>query len=245
VTVTATDDGNGTGVPLTSQIVVPIVVNNANRAPVLGDVVNAFVDRGATLDIPISAVDADGNPLTVTVAGLPSFATYTQTSAAGSHVTGVIHFAPGAGHRGDYTLTVVAQDDGDGDINQVLAQSKSFVVTVRSPSEAPVVSVARQVVAVIGQELRIPISVADLDQDALGYAAQGLPPGAQIVNEPQYGHAYISWTPAATTSASKSPTAACRRPIPATSSIRTSRRCRTRPSPTSASSFAPPTRRRC
>src|SRR5678815_383477 len=84
VTVTATDDGNGTGVPLTSRIVVPIVVNNANRAPVLGDVVNAFVDRGATLDIPISAVDADGNPLTVTVSGLPSFATYTQTSTAGS-----------------------------------------------------------------------------------------------------------------------------------------------------------------
>ncbi|HET7864109.1 MAG TPA: putative Ig domain-containing protein, partial [Burkholderiaceae bacterium] len=197
VTVKATDNGDGTGVPLTSELVVPIVVSNANRAPQIADVSNAFVDRGATLDIPVRAVDADGNPVTLTLLGLPPFATYTQTSAAGSDVTGVIHFAPGAGHRGDYTLALVAQDNGDGDINQSLLQAKSFVVTVRSPSEAPVVSAPRRSVALVGQEIRIPIRVSDLDQDALSYAAEGLPAGARIVTEPQYGRAYIAWTPTA------------------------------------------------
>lgn len=39
---------------------------------------NAFVAKGAVLEIPVSAVDADGNPVQLTVSGLPSFATYTQ-----------------------------------------------------------------------------------------------------------------------------------------------------------------------
>jgi hypothetical protein len=51
----------------------------------------------------------------------------------------MIRFAPGANDRGDYTITVVAQDNGDGNINQVLTQAKSFVLTVRSETEAPVI----------------------------------------------------------------------------------------------------------
>src|SRR5690606_30231972 len=79
VHVTATDDGGGTGVPLSTQAIIPIVVSNANQAPQIGSVSNAFVDRGAVLEIPVSATDADGNPVTLTVSGLPPFATYTQT----------------------------------------------------------------------------------------------------------------------------------------------------------------------
>jgi hypothetical protein len=56
VTVTATDDGNGpdsNGIvsPLTSQVIIPIVVRNANRAPEIADITNAFVDKGAVLEI--------------------------------------------------------------------------------------------------------------------------------------------------------------------------------------------------
>ncbi|HEV6968357.1 Ig-like domain-containing protein [Roseateles sp.] len=197
VTVTATDDGNGTGTRLSSQITLPIVVANANRAPEVKDLTNAFVDRGAVLEIPVEATDADGNPLTLTVQGLPPFATYTQTLNQAGKLTGVIRFAPGANQRGDYTLTVVAQDDGDGDVNQVQATAKSFVVSVRSPSEAPVISMPSQVVAVAGTELRVPILVSDLDQDALSYAATNLPAGARIETDPRYGHATLVWTPPA------------------------------------------------
>jgi hypothetical protein len=201
VTVTATDNGDGTGTPATSQITLPIVVANANRAPEIGDVTNAFVDRGAVLEIPVSATDADGNPVSLSLHGLPSFASYTQSSpaqgGARAGVSGVIRFAPGDGHRGDYTITVAAQDNGDGDLNQVAAQAKSFVVSVRSPSEAPVVTVPRQSVVVAGQEIRIPIVVRDLDQDPLTYGAQGLPAGARIETDPQYGQATLRWTPGA------------------------------------------------
>ena len=80
ITVTATDDGDGTGTPAVSEITLPIVVANANRAPQIGDVSNAFVDRGAVLEIPVSASDADGNPVSLSLHGLPSFASYRQTS---------------------------------------------------------------------------------------------------------------------------------------------------------------------
>jgi hypothetical protein len=42
----------------------------------------------------------------------------------------VIRFAPGANTRGDCQIIVVAQDDGGGDVNQVLTQAKSFILTV-------------------------------------------------------------------------------------------------------------------
>ena len=198
VTVIATDDGDGTGTPRSTTLVLPIVVNNANRAPSIGEITSATVQRGAVLSIPFSAVDADGNPLTITIDGLPSFASVTQSSAAGgSSASGVIRFAPGAGHRGDYTITVIAQDNGDGDINQVAAEARRFVVSVLSPSEAPVVSVPRQSVALVGQTINIPINVSDLDQDALSYLINGLPAGATIIPAAQYGQATLRWTPTA------------------------------------------------
>ena len=198
VTVTATDDGDGSATPAVSQVTLPIVVSNANIAPVIGDISNAFVAKGAVLEIPITAVDPDGNPLSVTIFGLPEFASYTQNPPnANGVVTGTIRFAPGANSRGDYTLTVVAQDNGDGNINQVLTQAKSFVVTVTSISEAPVISAPSQVVAVAGQELSVAINVRDLDQDALSYSAAGLPQGATLSALTQYGQAILSWTPSA------------------------------------------------
>jgi hypothetical protein len=200
VNVIATDDGNGTGSPLSTQMTVPIVVRNANRAPDITDVPNAFVDKGSVLDIPVSAVDADGNPMQLTISGLPRFATYTQSTSVNGSATGVIHFAPGAGDRGDYAITVIARDNGDGDINQVLTQAKSFILTVNSVSEAPVLNIPKQVVIVAGQALSLAVSAKDADQDPLTFTAQGLPNqgqpgGATLTQQIQYGQALLNWTP--------------------------------------------------
>jgi len=201
VTVTATDEGDGTGTPAISHLTLPIVVTNANRAPMVGDIQNAFVDKGGVLEIPINAVDVDGNPVELTFSGLPRFATYTQNpSADPSKPSGVLHFAPGAGDRGDYIITVTARDDGDGDINQVLAEAKSFVLTVKSTSEAPIIVAPKQVVALAGQPLSVALLASDLDQDALTWSTDGLPSGAKLVLQPQYGQAALEWTPELTAS---------------------------------------------
>ena len=196
VRVVATDDGNGTGMPLSTERIFTIHVLNANRAPEIGDLQSVIVDKGAVLEIPVSATDKDGNPIDLQIEGLPPFATYVQVQT-GPEVKGIIRFAPTEGHRGDYTIHLTAFDNGDGDINQIQVTSKSFVVTVRSYSEAPILNVPATSVAVAGQTIRIPVFVSDLDQDELSYVVQGLPAGAQLIQSNQYGYAEIVWTPTA------------------------------------------------
>ncbi|MBK6595654.1 MAG: putative Ig domain-containing protein [Burkholderiales bacterium] len=171
----------------------PVIVSNANRAPEIGDISNAFVAKGGVIEIPVSASDADGDTPALTLSGLPRFASYVAQTPS----SGVIRFTPGAGDRGDYTITVLATDDGGGDVNQVLTQAKSFVLTVTSETEAPVITAPRQVVAVVGQAFSLPLLVSDADQDALSWTANGLPIGATITPDVQYGHAVLTWTPTA------------------------------------------------
>ncbi|MES2205594.1 MAG: putative Ig domain-containing protein [Pseudomonadota bacterium] len=53
----------------------------------------------------------------------------------------------------------------------------------------------KQVVAVVGQALSIPISVSDLDQDALTFSANGLPIDAHLTPSSTYGQAILTWIP--------------------------------------------------
>ncbi|WP_410472981.1 putative Ig domain-containing protein [Faucicola mancuniensis] len=199
VEVTATDDGDGTGVPAVAKMIVPIQVNNANRAPVFGKLDSVVVKRGEAVDIPVSVIDLDGNDINLALSGLPRFASFTQTSVEnttkGRVISGVIHLAPSAGDRGSYTIGLTATDDGDGDSNAAQQTSTAFVVTVQSETEAPVIAMPRQLIAVAGQKLSIPVNVSDLDQDALSYVLQGLPAGAKLVQGVRYGEATIEWTP--------------------------------------------------
>ena len=198
---TATDDGNGTGQPLSTAMTVPIEVLNANRAPVLPAIVDQSVEKGDTLDIPVNATDADGDPIAVTVAitekGLPvpvdgSLFTY-EPSGNG---TGLLHVAPGDRQRGDYTVTITAADNGDGGgPHAVLQASQTFVVKVESASEPPLLTPPGAKVAVIGQQLQFTLHASDLDQDPLQYSAQGLPGTATLVAGAAYGTAVFTWTP--------------------------------------------------
>lgn len=197
INVMATDDGDGTGTPAISSITIPMVINNANRAPEIADISNVILNKGSVVEIPVNISDIDGNPIQVSINGLPRFATYTQNPSANGQSTGVIRFSPSEGDRGDYTITVTAQDNGDGDINQVLINSKTFVVTVNSLSEAPVIYAPSQVAAVVGQVVSIAIDVRDADQDALAWQVNGLPIDASLVTFNQYGQAVITWTPTA------------------------------------------------
>jgi hypothetical protein len=202
IEVTASDDGDGTGIALSSVLTLPIVVANANRAPVIDDIAAATVDRGSSIDIAVTAHDVDsrrsGSPISLGFAGLPPFARFiaNATSAAGE-ASGWLHVAPGEGDRGDYLITVTASDDGDGDSQQILASSRSFVVSARSATEAPVIDSPRQVVAIVGQPFSLALRARDLDQDPLNWAANGLPAAASLVPGLRYGEASLSWTPAA------------------------------------------------
>jgi hypothetical protein len=80
---------------------VPITVINANQAPDVPEIANRTLNRGEVVEVPVVVSDADGNPLTLTVSGLPDFATFTDNGDG----SGVFRFAPGASDRGNHVLT--------------------------------------------------------------------------------------------------------------------------------------------
>ncbi|MCM8597201.1 MAG: putative Ig domain-containing protein, partial [Candidatus Accumulibacter sp.] len=207
VVVTATDDGDNAD-PAVSQWVLPIVVHDARRAPQIGAIANAIVDAGEVIDIPVSASDADGNPVELGVDGLPAFGSFHPLAAADpAHAEGMLHFAPGAGDRGDYTITVDANDDRSPGSQPEAAPtsietatrtaSRSFVLSVRSLTIPPRITAPYQVVAIVGQPLALPLLASDADQDPLHWRADDLPPAATLTPGTQYGHATLSWIPTA------------------------------------------------
>ncbi|MCB1491106.1 MAG: putative Ig domain-containing protein, partial [Rhodobiaceae bacterium] len=130
ITVTATDDGNRTGTPLSTTVVVPIRVINQNVAPELVPIENQSVDAGDTLVIPVTATDADGSPITLTARLVPAasadqvgisvvavdlnatdgFARFVDNGDG----TGTLTVNPDALDRGDYSIIIDATDDGGG-----------------------------------------------------------------------------------------------------------------------------------
>ncbi len=176
VVFTATNDGDGG--PLSTSITVPITVLIVNHAPVVTPIADITLSAGQPFDQAVQAVDPDGNPVTLSVkngiAGyaLPSFVTLTDNGDG----HGLLQFNPPAGNRGTYTLTVLATDNGDGlGAAGVQTGTYTFVVTVDSPTQVPVLNYIGDQVAVIGQPFTLNLNASESDQDNLTYAVSGLP----------------------------------------------------------------------
>ncbi|HEY4633395.1 MAG TPA: putative Ig domain-containing protein, partial [Candidatus Limnocylindrales bacterium] len=198
VVFTATDDGDGTGTPQSALAELVITVLNTNRPPVLAEIPNVVVARDEGVEATVSATDPDGNPLVLSAANalpgfpLPAFVHFIDNGDG----TGLVQLTPGFGDRGNYTIVLTAADDGDGGgAAAVLSDQISFVVTVESPNEPPVLSVIGDKVAVVGEPLEFTLRVSDADQDPLTFGTVGLPAGATLTRDIVYGTATFSWTP--------------------------------------------------
>ncbi len=101
------------------------------------------------------------------------------------------------GDRGDYVLTVTATDDGNAGASLPQTGQASFVLSVTSTNEPPIMGVVGNRIALIGQELTFNVNVSDADQDPLTFSATGLPAGATFVSASIYGVATFRWTPTA------------------------------------------------
>jgi YD repeat-containing protein len=191
---TASDDGDGTGASGISTLSVPIRVLNANQAPDVPEMANRTLNRDEVVEVPVVVTDADGNALTLSAAGLPAFATFTDNGGG----RGVFRFAPGATDRGDHVLTVTATDDGDGGgAAAARSSTRSFVVSVSVPNEAPQLAWIGDKVAVAGETLSFNVRATDVEENPLTFSFDTLPAGATLTPQDVYGTALFTWTPTA------------------------------------------------
>jgi hypothetical protein len=190
ITATATD---GTATPVSTSAQLPVTVAPVTDTPTL-DVLPATGDEDTRIPLSISALlgDTDGSEtLTITISGIPSGATLTNT--AGNTLTisgGSITLNPGqlaglaikppSNSDSDFTLTVKATAK-DGVANDVQV-SKTLSVRVDPVSDTPTLTVAA---ASGNEDAAIPLTISSALTDSsetLRITISGIPVGAQLTN---------------------------------------------------------------
>jgi hypothetical protein len=119
ITVTVTD--NGTPILSDSQSFT-LTVSNSNQAPALAAIGNQSVVEDASLTIPLSATDADGDGMTLSTSGLPVFCSLSDNLNGTGNITCDLRLVD----AGTYAVTVIVTDNG----TPALSDSQSFDITV-------------------------------------------------------------------------------------------------------------------
>ena len=121
ITITVTDDGDGT---LTATQIFTIVVTPVNDAPTITSTVVTTATEDIAYTYTITTEDVDGDVVTVSASGLPSWLTLTDNTLSGT---------PTEGETGS-EITITATDDGDG----ALTATQIFTIVVTPVNDAPV-----------------------------------------------------------------------------------------------------------
>ena len=125
VGIISTSVGSAPPISVTWDLIEVLADGEANLAPTLAAIANQTIEEGSPLAVGLSATDPNGDNITLSHSGLPSFATLNDNGDG----TGSISFAPQAGDEGIYNITVTAKDDG----SPALSDNDSFTLTVTAP----------------------------------------------------------------------------------------------------------------
>ncbi|MEL4305928.1 PKD domain-containing protein [Methanococcoides sp. LMO-2] len=140
------------------------ITATSNTAPIMSSIDDRTVDEGSTVSFTVSASDAESDPLSYTVSGLPNGASFDSLS-------GEFSWTPSAVPSGDYGL-LFEVTDGE------LSDSESMIITVNAISNdpsnnAPVItflSPDHDSVFEVGNVVDIGVVAFDADEDELNYA---------------------------------------------------------------------------
>ena len=127
VSLIAYDGLIGDSTTLADTVVMTVTVTEAgNQFPVLAAVSDQTVEEGVNLSFGVSASDPDGTLPALSIAPLPTGATFTDNSDG----TGTFNWTPGTFQQGSYPLDVVASDGA-------LADSGQLTITVSDVNQLP------------------------------------------------------------------------------------------------------------
>lgn len=147
-----------------------------NVAPVLATIGNQTLLEGASLNINISASDADGDALSFTANNLPSFVTFTDQG----NNTATLSIAPAVGDASTNSISVTVSDGN-------LTSTETFDITVEidgstTVNNAPVLASLASQTLIVDEVKTVNISATDVDADVLSFAIANAPSYASFVD---------------------------------------------------------------
>lgn len=155
VTITVSDGTASAAIAFTITVVQP------NRAPSLSGTGAATVNVGSPYAFTPAASDPDGNRLTFSISGKPSWASFNTS-------TGALSGTPGSGNVGTSNVTITVSDG-------TLSASISFAITVVQPNRAPTISGNGTRTVSVGTAYEFTPTASDPDGDKLIYSVTGKP----------------------------------------------------------------------
>jgi len=163
---------------------VQIDVAVQNSPPVLSPISDRNVDQGSTQFVSLSGYDPDGNPLTYSVSGLPSYASFTDYGDGSANIT----LSPTLSTPPGPTSITVTLSDGTDSVSQ------TFTVTVNGTQTArpPVLAAIGNQAVNEGQTAQVSLSAEDPDGDTMSWSVSL--PGFATLNLGASGPGTISAT---------------------------------------------------
>ncbi|ANO52068.1 putative Ig domain-containing protein [Woeseia oceani] len=174
-TPTESDAGNYAGISISvsdgelsaslPSFTITVEAAPANNAPVISGNPSTTVQAGSAYSFRPTASDADGDALTFSIVGRPSWATFSQT-------TGTLSGTPAAGDAGTYAGIAISVSDGD-----ATASLPSFAITVEAAAanNAPVISGSPAASVLVDSSYSFQPTASDADGDALTFSISGAP----------------------------------------------------------------------
>ena len=158
ITITATDDGEGA---LTATQIFTIVVTPVNDAPTITSTAVTEATEDVAYTYEITTEDIDGDLVTVSATGLPSWLTLTDNTLSGTPTEGEI----------GSEITITATDDGEG----ALTATQTFTIVVTPVNDAPTITSTAVTEATEDVAYTYEITTEDIDGDLVTVSATGLP----------------------------------------------------------------------
>ena len=153
----------GPGLP--SAYTSEVNATTQNTAPVIATVLDYSMKYNTVHNLPVSATDEDGDPLSFIFDNLPYFSSIQTLSNGNIEIV----FTPNIGDQGAYTTTVIVSDGHNG-------YDTTYYTLVVNDNTVPVFNVVNNVVMNEGGSVTVPLVANDIEGNShMVWSYSGLP----------------------------------------------------------------------
>ena len=155
-----------------------------NTAPVISNVLDYAMKYGTVYNLPISATDEDGDPLSFIFDNLPSFISIQTINNGNIEVV----YSPTIGDQGAYTTTVIVSDGHNG-------YDTTFYTLVVNDNTVPTLNPVNNVVMNEGANFTVPLAANDVEgNNFMVWSTTGMPSFGTFTDSGN-GKASVRFTP--------------------------------------------------